>query len=70
MWYNYYVMMIKKLFTDDVTHALLLELLPFGTGYLETEERKPCMNSISAAMALQGIAIAMDPHKPHHEWVN
>ena len=61
---------MKKLLMDDVTHAILLEFLPFGTGYLETEDNKPCVRSISAAMALQGIAIAMDPHKPYQDWVN
>ena len=66
------MMMFKKLITGDVTHEALLEFLPFGMGYLNTEEddAKPCIHSLSLAMMLQNACTQLYPHKTIVEWMH
>ena len=51
-----------KLLSMAMTNELALMILPFGTGYLLDEEGEPESNSLTAAMALQGVAMAQNPY--------
>jgi hypothetical protein len=52
-----------KLLSMAMTNELALMILPFGTGYYLTEEGEPESNSLTAAMALQGVAMIQSPPK-------
>ena len=52
-----------KLLSMAMTNELALMILPFGTGYLLDEEGEPETNSLTAAMALQGVSVMQNPHK-------
>jgi len=54
-----------KLLGVDFTNETLLQILPFGTGYLlrEDDSGMPCEHSVTAAMMLQGVDYAIHPHK-------
>jgi hypothetical protein len=54
-----------KMLGIDFTNETLLDILPFGTGYLmrEDDTDKPCEHSVAAAMLLQGVDYAINPHK-------
>jgi len=63
-----------KLFDSIYTNELLLNILPFGTGYLlkkdsaeNDEEPMPCENSIAIAMMFRSVEFAMHPHKTHSD---
>ena len=47
----------------SMTNELALMILPFGTGYYLTEEGEPETNSLTFAMALQGISAMQNPAK-------
>jgi len=53
-----------------MTNELALMILPFGTGYYLTEEGEPETNSLTAAMALQGVAMIQSPHKVPETYTN
>jgi uncharacterized membrane protein len=53
-----------KVFSNmAIDNLMLLSMLPFGTGYLLTEEGDPCENSLMLAMTLRTLAVY---DKPHH----
>ena len=52
-----------KLLSMAMTNELALMILPFGTGYYLTEEGEPETNSLTFAMALQGVAAMQSPAK-------
>ena len=54
-----------KMLGAEFTNETLLDILPFGTGYLlkEDDTGMPCEHSVAAAMLLQGIDYAINPHK-------
>ncbi len=52
-----------KLLNMAMTNELALMILPFGTGYLLDEEGQPETNSLTAAMTLQGVTLALHPGK-------
>ena len=52
-----------KLLNMAMTNELALMILPFGTGYYLTEEGEPDTNSLTFAMALQGISAMQNPAK-------
>ncbi len=45
-----------------MSNETLLNLLPFGTGYLLNEDGEPNSKSVSFAMALQTLDMVMNPH--------
>ena len=47
--------------TQEFTHELLLQVMPFESGYLETEEGKPDQDSVMAAIALRTVEYVMKP---------
>ncbi len=59
-----------KLLSMAMTNELALMILPFGTGYYLTEEGEPESNSLTAAMALQGVAMIQSPHKVPETYTN
>ena len=59
-----------KLLSMAMTNELALMILPFGTGYLLDEEGQPETNSLTAAMALQGIAMLQNPPKYPETYAN
>tara|TARA_R100001594_G_scaffold137808_1_gene181059 strand:- start:62 stop:268 length:207 start_codon:yes stop_codon:yes gene_type:complete len=59
-----------KLLNMSMTNELALMILPFGTGYLLDEEGQPETNSLTAAMALQGVAMALHPVKYSETYPN
>ena len=54
-----------KMLGIDFTNETLLDILPFGTGYLLREDNTglPCEHSVTVAMVLQGVDYAIHPHK-------
>jgi hypothetical protein len=50
--------MLDKL--DILTHANLLQLLPFGCAYTTDVEGNPCINSLRFAMAMRALYIHDD----------
>ena len=59
-----------KLLNMSMTNELALMILPFGTGYLLDEEGQPETNSLTAAMALQGVAMTLHPVKYSETYPN
>ena len=59
-----------KLLSMAMTNELALMILPFGTGYLLDEEGEPESNSLTAAMALQGVAMIQTPPKIPQTYLN
>ena len=64
-----------KLISTDYTNEMLLDILPFETGYLlrENDEEhidRPCENSVMLAMMLRGLEYSMAPHKIPVPWEN
>ena len=59
-----------KLLSMAMTNELALMILPFGTGYLLDEEGEPESNSLTMAMALQGLATMNGLHKPPETYAN
>jgi len=59
-----------KLLSMAMTNELALMILPFGTGYYLTEEGEPETNSLTAAMALQGVASGQNPYKFTETYAN
>jgi len=59
-----------KLLSLAMTNELALMILPFGTGYLLDEEGEPESNSLTAAMALQGVAMIQSPPKIPQTYLN
>ena len=59
-----------KLLSMAMTNELALMILPFGTGYYLDEEGEPESNSLTAAMALQGVAMIQSPHKVPETYTN
>ncbi len=53
-----------------MTNELALMILPFGTGYYLDEEGEPESNSLTMAMALQGLAMMNGLHKPPETYAN
>jgi hypothetical protein len=62
--------MQMKLLSMAMTNELALMILPFGTGYLLDEEGEPESNSLTAAMAFQGLAMMNGLHKPPETYAN
>ena len=62
--------MQMKLLSMAMTNELALMILPFGTGYLLDEEGEPDSDSLTAAMALQGVAAMQSPHKLPETYAN
>ena len=62
--------MQMKLLSMAMTNELALMILPFGTGYLLDEEGEPDSDSLTAAMALQGLAMMNGLHKPPETYTN
>ena len=62
--------MQMKLLSMAMTNELALMILPFGTGYLLDKEGEPDSNSLTAAMALQGLAMVNGLHKPPETYAN
>ena len=44
-----------------MSNETLLSILPFGTGYLLNEEEQPEGKSVTFAMALQTVAMVLNP---------
>ena len=59
-----------KLLSMAMTNELALMILPFGTGYYLDEQGEPESNSLTAAMALQGVAVMANPHKVPETYAN
>ena len=59
-----------KLLSMSMTNELALMILPFGTGYLLDKEGEPESNSLTAAMALQGVAMMQCTLKPPETYAN
>ena len=59
-----------KLLSMAMTNELALMILPFGTGYYLDEEGEPETNSLTAAMALQGVAMIQSPPKIPQTYLN
>ena len=59
-----------KLLSMAMTNELALMILPFGTGYLLDEEGEPESNSLTMAMALQGLAMMQNPYKTPEDYAN
>ena len=59
-----------KLLSMAMTNELALMILPFGTGYYLTEEGEPETNSLTAAMALQGVAALQNLYKLPETYAN
>lgn len=59
-----------KLLSMAMTNELALMILPFGTGYLLDKDGEPESNSLTAAMALQGIAMIQTPPKIPQTYLN
>jgi hypothetical protein len=59
-----------KLLSMSMTNELALMLLPFGTGYLLNEQGEPESNSLTMAMALQGVAAMQNPYKFNETYAN
>jgi len=55
--------MVMKLLSADYTNEMLLQILPFSTGYLLREDGNPDEHSVMLAMMLQGAKHASSPHK-------
>ena len=47
----------------NLSHEMLLLILPFGCGYLCDDDGEPCEKSLQAAVALQAIIALETPHK-------
>ena len=73
--------MTIKILDAIYTNAILLDLLPFETGYLldipkedeeltEEEQLKPCAQSVQLAVILRSIDFIMHPHNATHPPVN
>jgi hypothetical protein len=59
-----------KLLSMSMTNELALMILPFGTGYYLDEEGEPESDSLTAAMALQGVAMMQNPYKTREDYAN
>ena len=59
-----------KLLSMAMTNELALMILPFGMGYLLDEEGEPESNSLTAAMALQGVAMVQNPYATPETYAN
>jgi len=59
-----------KLLSLAMTNELALMILPFGTGYQLDEEGEPESNSLTAAMASQGVAMIQSPPKIPQTYLN
>jgi len=59
-----------KLLSMAMTNELALMLLPFGTGYYLDETGEPESNSLTMAMALQGVAAIQNPYKFTETYTN
>jgi hypothetical protein len=55
-------MKMKLISGLGMSNETLLNLLPFGTGYLLNEDGEPEGKSVSFAMALQTIDMVLNPH--------
>ena len=56
---------------SKLTHAHLLRILPFASGYLCDEETgKPCPTSITIAMLFQAIIAVQDPYSEPDDYEN
>jgi len=52
-----------KLLGIDYTNEVLLNILPFETGYLlRTDDDTPCEQSVTLAMMLRSVEFASNPH--------
>ena len=45
-----------------MSNEALLNMLPFGTGYILDEDEEPESMSVAFAMALQTIDVVLNPH--------
>jgi len=59
-----------QLLSMAMTNELALMILPFGTGYYLDEQGEPETNSLTAAMALQGVAHVQNPYKSPEFYAN
>jgi hypothetical protein len=59
-----------KLLSMSMTNELALMILPFGTGYYLDEQGEPETNSLTFAMALQGVATMQSLHKLPETYAN
>jgi len=59
-----------KLLSMAMTNELALMILPFGTGYYLNDEGEPESDSLTAAMALQGVAAMNGLHKLPETYAN
>ena len=48
-------------FFGKLSHAELLEILPFGCSYACDDEGKPCPTSVTVALMLQSIVALSSP---------
>jgi len=52
-----------KLLGIDYTNEVLLNILPFETGYLlRVDDNTPCEQSVTLAMMLRSVEFASNPH--------
>jgi hypothetical protein len=51
-----------KLLGIDYTNEVLLNILPFETGYLLRDDNTPCEQSVQLAMMLRSVEFASNPH--------
>jgi len=59
-----------KLLSMAMTNELALMILPFGTGYYLDEQGEPETNSLTFAMALQGVAMMQGTLKVPETYAN
>jgi len=56
---------------NNLTHAHLLRILPFASGYLcDKETGKPCAISVTIAMLFQAIIAVQDPYALPEDYEN
>ena len=56
-------MKMKLLGGMQMSNEVLLNMLPFGTGYILNEDEEPESMSVAFAMALQTIDMVLNPHR-------
>ena len=47
--------------SEELTHELLLHMMPFNSGYLQTEEGKPDQETVMVAIALRALEYVAQP---------
>ena len=55
-------MKMKLLGGIQMSNEVLLDMLPFGTGYILNEDEEPEGMSVAFAMALQTLDLILNPH--------